>query len=179
MESNIYKVAPYLNSNKDPFGLTIKGRTKAYISAHKNVQKDVIKGKEIVTNKGKIRIVDVSQGKGMVNAIVDVETQDLDVKGNVEIKIYDPSTDKKKGATVEIRKMSDSEYIYVEKLRDIIICMIDKYLLEGNLKEKGCNERSSQQGKTYTCDICEWETRFEPALKGHMKKIHAESTDVK
>ena len=179
MELKIYKVNPYLNSNKDPFGLTIKGKTKAYISAHTNVQKDIMKGKKIVTNKGKIEILDVSHGKGMVNAIVEIDVEDLDEKGSVEMKIYDPSTDKKKGATVELRKMSDSDYLFVEKLRDIIICMIDKYLQEENSNEKACHKRSRGQENLYTCNICDWKTRFEPALKGHMKRIHAENSDIK
>ena len=120
MEGNIddqikvYKVTPYLNSIKEPFGLTIKGKSKAYINAHKSVQGLIIKGKVITTTGGKIKVADASHKKGMINAIVEVGVGETEI-GNVEMKVYDPSLDKKKGATVELRKMSDSDYNYVEK----------------------------------------------------------------
>ena len=34
-ELKVYKESAYLNSNKDPFGLTIKGKSKGYIEAQK------------------------------------------------------------------------------------------------------------------------------------------------
>ena len=172
MEAKVYKENPYLNSNKEPFGLTIKGKTRAYISAHKNIQKQMIKNKEIVTSKGKFKITEVSQGKGMVNAIVEVKSEDLDDIGNVEIKVYDPSSDKKKGATIEMRKMSDSDYFFVEKLRDIITCILDKILLEDEPSTKISG--STKEKRYFICKVCEWETKFESALKGHKKRMHKE-----
>lgn len=172
MEAKVYKENPYLNSNKEPFGLTIKGKTRAYISAHKNIQKQMIKNKEIVTSKGKFKITEVSQGKGMVNAIVEVKSDDLDDIGNVEIKVYDPSSDKKKGATIEMRKMSDSDYFFVEKLRDIITCILDKILLEDEPSTKISG--STKEKRYFICKVCEWETKFESALKGHKKRMHKE-----
>ena len=40
-----YKEKPYLNSNKEPFGLTLKGKSKEYINAHVGVKALLIKGK--------------------------------------------------------------------------------------------------------------------------------------
>ena len=34
-----YKEESYYNSNKEPFGITLKGKTKAFITAHANVKK--------------------------------------------------------------------------------------------------------------------------------------------
>ena len=33
-EIRVYKEKPYFNSDKQPFGLTLKGRSKDYIKAH-------------------------------------------------------------------------------------------------------------------------------------------------
>ena len=46
----VYKEKPYLNSSKEPFGLTIKGRSKEYVAAHENIRGLLIKGKRISTN---------------------------------------------------------------------------------------------------------------------------------
>ena len=40
-----YKVKPYKNSDQDPFGITISGKTKDYISAHNNFRRFIKKGK--------------------------------------------------------------------------------------------------------------------------------------
>ena len=166
----VYKEKPYLNSNKDPFGLTIKGKTKGYIAAHKSVQAMVVKGKAVATAEGKFKVLDASHNKGMINAILEVCSGDVD-KGTVELKVYDPRLDKKKGATIEMRKMADSDYNYVEKLRNIVTCLLDKFL-SGESKRKTCVGVTGEQ-KFYTCDICDWQTRFEPALKGHKKRLHS------
>ena len=166
-----YKEKPNLNSNKEPFGLTIKGKSKAYITAHKSVQSLIIKGKTLTTKEGKMKILDASHNKGMINAIVEVNVIENEL-GNVEMKFYDPSLDKKKGATVELRKMSDFDYSHVEKLKSIVTCLLDKFLSEKDLNHKPCGGFPGGQ-KFFTCNICEWQTRFEPALKGHKKRMHA------
>ena len=168
--SRPYKIKPYINSNKDPFGLTIKGNTKQFISAHKNVQDLVITGKNISTKEGKIKIVDSSRGKGMLNAVVEVNMDDIDI-GNVEMKIYDPSVNKKKGATIELRKLSDSDFEHVEKLKIIVCSLLDKILDSEDSDQKNCF-RAPGGKKKFICDICSWETHFEPALKGHKKRMH-------
>ena len=167
-----YKIKPYLNSNKDPFGLTIKGNTKQYISAHKNVQDLVITGKNISTKEGKIKIIEASRGKGMLNAIVEVNMDDIDI-GNVEMKIYDPSVDKKKGATIELRKLSDSDFEHVDKLKSIVCSLLDKSL-NTDVSNQNSYFRALGQKKRYVCDICSWETSFEQALKGHKKRMHSQ-----
>ena len=77
----VYKEKPYLNSNGEPFGLKLNGKTKEYVDAHQNV-------------------------KGLLI----------------------PSLNKKKGATIELRKMSDVEYSFVEKLKAILTCLLDGFL---------------------------------------------------
>ena len=46
--------------------------------------------------------------------------------------------------------------------------LLDKFLLE----------KDSQGGKLFTCDVCNWQTRFGPALKGHKKRMHEESVSL-
>ena len=172
MEKKVYKENPYLNSNKEPLGLTIKGKTRDYVTAHKKVQALIISGKNIVTDVGKIKIVDSCKNRGMIKAKVEINTSEMEL-GEAELKVYDPSLDRKKGATIEIRKLSDSEYEFVEKLRDVITCLLDKFLSENEEKpalKTGLN--SSGEAKYFVCDVCDWQTRSEAALKGHKKRMH-------
>ena len=48
--------------------------------------------------------------------------------GNAELKVYNLSISKRKGATIEIRKLSDYEYEHVETLRNIVICLLDSFI---------------------------------------------------
>ena len=164
--NKVYKEKTYFNSNKDPFGITLNGRTKAYIKAHEKVRDILsIRGKVITTNDGKIKVLDAPQKQGMVNPIV--ELIDKSEKGNVEIKVYNPSLNKKKGATIELRKRPNYDFSLVEKVKNIVTNLLDGYLAE-----------KDPNNKYFTCDICKWETRFEPALKGHMKKMHAQQSQT-
>ena len=172
-ELKVYKEKPYLNSNKKPFGLTIKGKTKEYIDAHEYIKGLIVKGKVVQTNAGKMKVLDASRNKAMLNAMVEVGTSDSLNRGNIELKVHNASLDKKKGATLEIRKISDSEYFHVEKLRDIIVCLLDNFLNDKDLN--GGNSDCvgvSKEKIFYKCNVCDWQTRFEPALKGHMKRMH-------
>ena len=110
----VYTEKTYFNSNKDPFGITLNGKTKTYIKAHEKVQDILsIRGKVITTEAGKIKVLDAPQKQGMVNPIVEV-IEKLG-KGNVEVKVYNPSLNKKKGATIEIRKRPEYDFSFVEK----------------------------------------------------------------
>ena len=82
-----YKEKPYLNSNKEPFGLTLKGKSKEYINAHVGVKALLIKGKEIVTARGRMKILDTTHNRAMVNTIVEIESKE-GVKGKALAEIY-------------------------------------------------------------------------------------------
>ena len=177
----VYKEKPYLNSSGYPFGLTLNGKTKEYVDAHENVKGLVIKGKVIDTAAGKIKFLDAFHNKTMINAIVEVVCSDA-VKGNVELKVYNPSNNKKKVATMELRKVSDFEYNFVEKLRDIITCLLDNFIKgdDSEVFEKNkVNGGITSKPKLFTCDVCDWQTRFAAALKGHKKIIHSNPSGSK
>ena len=80
-----------------------------------------------MTKEGKIKILDAPNNKAMVNAVVEVTFKNV-MKGHVELKVYNPSINKKKGATIEIRKMPDYEYLWVERLRDILINLLERFI---------------------------------------------------
>ena len=125
--SRPYKEFPYFNSNKEPFGLTLKGKTKEYVKAHVAVKALISKGKEICTPKGNLKFLDSTSNNAMVNAVIEIES-DKKVKGNAELKAYDPSKKKSKGATIELRKTSDHEYSHVEDLKKILEFLLNKVL---------------------------------------------------
>ena len=156
-EFKVYKVKPYLNSDREPFGLTINGKSKEYIAAHAMLKSMIKKGKQYPTDEGNIKVLDVTNNKAMVNAIVEIqERKKGGNKGNVELKIYNPSLNKKKGATLELRKMSSFDHSYVVFLRRVV----------GNITSKP---------KLFTCDVCKWQTKFGSALKAHKTRIHGDN----
>ena len=155
-----------MNSNKEPFGVTFKGKSKDYILAHEKFKSMIVKNKNISTSGGKIKILDATNKQGFINATVEVLDENKE-KGNVDLKVYHPS---KKGATIEIRKISDYEYRYVEILKGHIADILDKNI-EDQETSGGC--------KLFTCNICNWQTRVEALLKGHKKRMHASSTKTK
>ena len=161
-----YKVKPYLNNDKGAFGLTINGNGKEYIDAHLAIKKLIKKGKLITASTGKFKVVDVKTNKTMIQAVIEVTALDAK-KGNVDLKIYDPSVNKKKGATIEIRKAPDFEYFHVENLQDIIISLLDS-----NIAGQVIHKDIGTKPKVFSCDICKWETKFGSCLKAHKSRMH-------
>ena len=184
VEYRVYKVKPYLNSNRDPFGLTINGKTKEYIVAHETLKGLIKKGKQYKVEEGVMKILDVTSTKSILNAIVEV-SGDTGVKGNVELKIYNPSLSKKKGATIELRKMSDFEYSQVELLKNIITVFLDGFIVGNDVNEVIKNHRMYSTNKPrvtskprlFNCDLCDWQTKFGSGLKVHKTRIHKVQTD--
>jgi hypothetical protein len=171
-----YKEKPYLNLNKQPFGLTLKGKTKEYIDAHITIKGLLIKGKEIATSVGRMKILDTTNNRAMVNTIVEIESKE-GIKGKAELKAYDPN--KQKGATIEIRKMSDYEYVHVEHLKNVITGLIDSIIAGENVEHSKVGTKNKvvsrvvSNPKLFTCNVCDWQTKFASALKAHKKKMHS------
>ena len=184
VDYKVYKVKPYLNSDKDPFGLTINGKNKEYIHAHETLKQLMIKGKQYKVNDGAFKILDVSNKKGMINAIVEVLDNDGG-KGNVELKIYNPSVNKKKGATIEMRKCSGYEYLHVEVLKSITTTFLDGFIAGDDINDVIKNSRRESvkpavrsKPKLFNCDLCKWQTKFASALKVHKTRIHNQKQTV-
>ena len=125
-----------------------------------------------------MKVLDVTHNKAMINAVVEVDVIGTS-KGNVELKVYEPG--KKKGATIELRKISALEYSHVELLQIIIKSLLDGFLAGGTIPQVIQNVKSDptkQAGKVtskpklFECNICNWETRFSSALKAHVKRMH-------
>ena len=125
--SKLYKVATFQNSDGEPFGVTIKGRGK-HVDAHNKVMETINrlpKDKAAICGDKKITVTDKVKTGLILNAKVTLQTKD-DQEGQVEIKIHKPS-DKRKKATIEIRRLTGHEYDVVEKVQNIITTMIDEY----------------------------------------------------
>ena len=161
VEYKVYKVKPYLNSDKDPFGLTINGKSKEYVHAHQTIKGLLKKAKQFKTDIGDMKVLDVTINAGMVNSIVEVVDNTVG-KGNVELKIYNPSLNKKKGATMELRKMSSFEYTHVELLKSMLIIFLDGFIAGDDVNEvlknfkKGSVPRARVTSKLrlFNCDQC-------------------------
>lgn len=113
----------------------------------------------------------------MTTAIVNVRVSDVK-SGKAEIKIYHTSENKKKGVTIEARKLPDFEYIFVEKLEEILMDLLEKLIAGEKLDNLVMNPLNKTVGKTsvtenvFNCNVCSWKTRFKSALKTHMTKFH-------
>ena len=140
------------------------------------------KGKQYPTEEGNIKVLDVTNNKAMVNAIVEIQEKKGGNKGNVELKIYNPSLNKKKGATLELRKMSSFDHSYVEFLRNAITKLLDGFISGDELEQvlkNDCSRRVvgsiTSKPKLFTCDVCKWQTKFGSALKAHKTRIHGDN----
>ena len=60
IEYKVYKEKPYLNSDRDPFGVTFNGKTKEYLHAHSEIKALVKKGKQFTVGEGKVKILDAT-----------------------------------------------------------------------------------------------------------------------
>ena len=188
VEYRVYKEKPYLNSDREPFGLTLHGKTKEYVAAHEAIRGLMKKGKQYIVGNGKIKILDFINNKAMDKAIVEV-SDDSGMKGNVEFKIYNPKIGKKKGATMELRKMTDFDYLHVDKLKGSITMLLDGLLAGDDVDQVIKNSKKdtmqraigkvSSRPKMFTCDLCKWQTKFGSALKAHMTRIHDQERTVK
>ena len=68
----VYKEKPYSNSEGELFGLTINGKTKEYLNAHDSIKCLMKRGKQLVVLEGKMKILDVTQNKAMIDVAVEV-----------------------------------------------------------------------------------------------------------
>ena len=159
-----YKIKPYLNSDKEPFSLTINGKSKEYLHAHETLKQLMKKGKEYTVEEGVIKILDVTNNKGQMNTIIEVSKSEGE-RDNVEVKIYAPSVQKKKGATIEMRKMSGFDYTQVEVLKGIITTFLDGFIAGVDANEVIKNSRKgfalkpkvTSKPKFFNCDICNFQ----------------------
>ena len=176
-----YTVNPYFNSDKEPMGLTINGKAKSYKLAHEAIKKSLKKGVALALSNGAIKVVELPFKKAMVNVIVEVKLEDENF-GNVEMKIYEPSSKKNKGATIELRMLPDFQYEHVEQLKDTLVKLLDDIIAVGdplNSFKRICHKKSklaniSSKPKRFVCSVCLWDSKLSVSLKAHMTKLHGQ-----
>ena len=173
----VYTLNPYYNSDKELFGLTIRGKANEYKLAQAQFRKCMVKGKGFDLLGNKMNIVDVRHKKAMLCCIVEIKSDQSDSPGNVEVKVYDQS---KNGASIELRKLPDFEYKYVEILTGMIEKFLDEFMAGNNIFQSQLSSKQhcspsgsiSSKPKRFTCHICKWESKLSNGLKIHMSRIH-------
>ena len=70
------------------------------------------------------------------------------IRGNAELKVHNPSVVKKKGATIEIRKISDFEYTFVENLKKVVSSFLDRIIDGEEVEGLGRNTNKTFLGVT-------------------------------
>ena len=112
-------------------------------------------------NKQKIRVTGQNVLKNMTVSQMEISTDDEEDR-KAELKIYNVSQKKKRGATIEIRQLSNYSYEDVEYLKDILLSLLNEIMKQ-------------EDGSKITflkCDICDWKTREKKLLTAHRKKMH-------
>ena len=170
-----YEVSRYDNSDKEPFGLTIKGQNRLYIEAHGSIKQSMIKGKTFKGENATFNVQDVEDKKGFIQISLEVFNS-LNEQGNVDLKIYAPSSQKKKGATIEMRKYPGFDYFFVENVLSIILANIDS-VIESTEKPKSKEKESGLSKLKMTfkpnlhrCDFCEFESKSRLGIENHKKE---------
>jgi len=113
--------------------------------------------------------------KAGINATVSVSKDST--AGNVDLKIYNPSVKKKKGATIEIRKKSGYDFTHVLLLKDLLANILDRLMSGEELSSILSNTNVASKRNTVSsglikCDLCNYQTRLLSALKSHKTRIH-------
>ena len=167
-----YTEKPYPTSQSPPLGLTFKGKAKSYLDAHEKLRDKICKGKGKVftTNGIKWKVLDVKTLQNNVDAVIEVET-----KGNVNLKVY--GINKKKSATIELRKSPGFEYNAVEALQKIIKDMLNKFT-DTESTEEVTKSLVTSKPKLFKCHVCKWESKFSYDLRTHMKELHPEISEI-
>ena len=106
-----------------------------------------------------------------------------DIEGQAEIKIHKPS-DRRKKATIEIRRLTGHGFEAVEKVKDIVIQMLDsfssgesisKVIIKAKVKSTPYTpivKKVSLSVKLLSCGNCVLKTKNMPALKQHIITNH-------
>ena len=127
----------------------------------------------------KMKVLDVVKHKSIGDCTVEVSGDGS--KGNAELKIYKPNPDKKKGATLELRKKPGFDNDVVKKLKTMITIIVDGFIagdeIEDILTKSNKNYKSkiskvTSKCKMFSCDMCNFETKYVAAFKTHKTKIH-------
>ena len=85
-----YTVNEYNNSDGDPLGISLNGKSQIYIDAHEALKKKIRKGSKYATNDSNLIVLDVKSIPAVKTAVVEVSLNGK-CRGNAELKIYRPS----------------------------------------------------------------------------------------
>ena len=177
-EFKVYKEHSYKNSKGEPFGVSIKGRAKDYILAHKNVRQIFKKGKiynakykpspKEELKSGKMKILSINEINLIFDMVVEV-TLESGHRGIVIMKSYNPG---KRGATTELRRHPDSEYEFVDYLKSMLTIFLDRCIDGETIEDVLNNDAKIPKASMFSCNICNYKTWSTSGLKTHQTRIH-------
>ena len=101
-------------------------------------------------------------------------------KQSAKLKIYNQNPDKKKVATLELRKKTGFDYDAVQKLKEVNVIIdgfiagneIEDIVFKTNKSNKDKVSKVTSKCKLFSCDTCNFETRHVAAFKTHKTRIH-------
>ena len=157
-----YKVKTYNNSDNELMGLTIKGKSKDFLRSHGELKQIIREGKNLFLKNEKIKVLNHTVLKNMTVSIIEVGTDDQ--SGQAELKIYNVSQNRKRGATIEIRRETNSSFENVKILKDLITSFLDE-----------CMENQVENDGFSVCKICGWKSKVKTRFVKHMKNLHGSS----
>ena len=184
IDSKLYKVANFPNSDGEPFGLTIKGKGK-HVDAHNKVMDTINrlpKNKAMPFGQVKLTVTDKVKTNTLLNAKVTL-TNKNNVENQVELKIHKPS-DRRHKATIEVRRLTGHDFEAVEEVMDLLTKMLDDFTLGETvsrviIKTKGKQatytplvKQPSLQIELLSCKECDFSTKTMSTLKSRMSKNH-------
>ena len=114
----------------------------------------------------KLMVTDKVKTNTLLNVKLTLQTEDKE-EGQVELKIHKPS-DKRRKATIEVRKLTGFDYSTVEKVKDVLTNMLDSYtsgesvskiLLKAKNNVKAYSpmvKQTSLSVKLLSCNDCEF-----------------------
>ena len=161
-----YTVNEYNNSDDEPLGISLNGKSKCYVDAHEALRNKIKKGLQYTANGANLRVLDVKNIPAVKTAVIEVSSNGKN-RGNAELKVYRPSVHKKKGASIEMRKSAGFDYKQVDILRNIVVYFLDQFMIE--------NDTDDKNSEYINCDKCDWKTKSKAALKTHVTRIHSKS----
>ena len=172
-EPKPWKETPYNNSDNEPTGVTLKSKSKIFISNARKIVGLLKKRMKIYkVNDTSIQIIRHIYKKGALCSEIEVEDK-TGCKALVQATIFQPKN------SIEIRRQPDVSQSFVDQLRDVLVCFLEKFMLGASEKEiiawsGKFSKPIPLKTAISSCTLCDYETKSKVALKRHYTIVHTE-----
>ena len=170
-EPKPWNEVPWVNSDNEPMGLSIKGKAKLFKTSSLKIVSLMKRRMRVFNVNGvKIKVIKHSYKKGALCCDIEVGSKDGS-KEIIEATLFQPK------GTIKIIRKPDVNPSYIELLRDVFVGFLDKFMSGAN--EEDVLSWSNRNPKHITvktalsnCTLCSYETKFKDALKRHYIVVH-------